>query len=139
MTNVTDIAVFNTTAIARVGEGVNAKFYAVGKADKNLVTPNATGTPPDKISEWQEIDLSAFPIEGEDTTPEPTTETVLAPTNVRAEGTTDNYTKIFWDAPTTDNVDSFEFAVCMERDGHTCVDDAAYGFAPGQWLSLIHI
>ena len=57
LSNVTDVAIHNTTVIARIGKGAEAKFYAAGKNDKGQATGGANTTA--NIHEWYEIVLPA--------------------------------------------------------------------------------
>ena len=136
LTNVTDIAVHSTTAIARIGTGSDAIFKAVGRNIQGQVYGDPSKKTQDSIHEWQTIDLSNV-VTPEPGTTDPDTETVLPPTNLRSSGTTDNQTTFEWDAPAADNIDSFQVAFCMEKDGQTCVLDEANGFVPGQWSTVV--
>ena len=58
LANVTDVAIHNTTVIARVGKGTEAKFYAAGKNDKGQATGGDNTTA--NIHEWNEIVMPAL-------------------------------------------------------------------------------
>ena len=133
--NVTDISIHNTTAIARVGEGTNARWYAVGRNSHGQVYGDATKATTAAVFEWQEIDLSNV-ITPDPTAPDPETEVVAAPTNLSATDTTDNSTRINWVGDESVH-DYFNMSICADPAGG-CVLDETYGYVQsGDWRYVV--
>mgnify|MGYP005695150485 CR=1 FL=1 len=135
LTNVTDVSINTTTAIARIGEGSSAIFKAVGNNSAGQVYGDPTKATTAPVHEWQTVDLSNV-VTPDPTSPDPATETVLPPTNISAAGTTDNFTKISWVAPAADNIDAFHLAICAKPDG-SCTVDSTNGFVQGDWSYIV--
>ena len=129
--NVTDIAVHNTTAVARVGEGTNALWYAVGKNNVGQVYGDPTKATTEPVHEWKKLDLSTVvtPI----TT---TTETVAPPTNLSSSGTTDNFTRIAWQGDVNAH-DYFNLAICSDPAGGCVLDDTTGYVQSGDWRYVV--
>ena len=135
--NVTDVAIHNTTAIARVGEGANARWFAVGRNSHGQVygDPTKATATSEPVHEWQEIDLSNV-ITPDPAMPDPETEVVALPTNLNATDTTDNSTRINWEGDVEQH-DYFNMSICADPAGG-CVLDDTYGYVQsGDWRYVV--
>ena len=146
LSDVTDIAVYNTTAVARVGTGSSAKFYLVGNNDKGQVYADTSKATVEPVHTWQMLDLSNAPTPGE-TRPEDTStapvdpdpDTVGMPTNINATEITSTSMRFNWTGPTPtatttdgETVEKYNFQICSDPAGN-CVLDNTTGYGTGNY------
>ena len=133
--NVTDIAVHNTTAVARVGEGTSATWYVVGNNSVGQVYGDPTKATTAPVHQWQKLDLSNV-VTPDPNAVDPATETVSPPTNLSSSGTTDNFTRISWEG-NSETQDYFNMSICADPAGG-CVLDDSYGYVQsGDWRYVV--
>ena len=133
--NVTDVAVHNTTAVARVGSGTSATWYVVGNNSVGQVYGDPTKATTEPVHQWQKLDLSNV-VTPDPNAVDPATEVVAAPTNLSSSQTTDNSTRVSWQGD-VDKHDYFNMSICADPAGG-CVLDDTYGYVQsGDWRYVV--